>query len=190
MQIMLIRYTEDPEFIAALAAKLCHSSINDNILRKIIKLGHLSVIEHVSFTYLLEGISRVTTHQLVRHRLASYSQQSHRYTRIEENDFICPHSIRNNKEAYSLFQKNIKDNLETYNKLIEMGIKKEDARYIIPQAVTSNIMVTMNARELLNFFRLRCTKNAQWEIRELANRMIKLAKEKSPIIFENVGCDK
>ena len=194
MKVILMEYTNEPEFLGAFAAEVCHTSDIYNIdgredkalLKKILKLGHLSVLEHISFTFLISGISRVTTHQLVRHRMASYSQQSHRYTKIKEKDFICPPSIQSNKEAYSLFQKNIKDNLDAYNKLIEMGIKKEDARYLIPQAVTSTIMMTMNARELLHFFKLRCSKRAQWEIRQLANEMLRLAKEKAPVIFENV----
>ena len=196
MRVQLIKYTDMPDYTAALAARICYSSSSQigltnekvkNLIKKILKSGHLSVLEHISFTYLIEGISRVTTHQLVRHRLASYSQQSHRYTKIEENKFVCPPDIQNDKKAYDIYEKATKDAIKTYNKLIEMGIKKEDARYIIPQAVTSNIMVTMNARELLHFFTLRCCKRAQWEIREVANEMLRLAKQKAPIIFENAG---
>ena len=193
MRVILVEYTKEPEFLGTFAAEVCHTSIDDidgredkALLKRILKMGHLSVLEHISFTFLISGISRVTTHQLVRHRMASYSQQSHRYTRIKDKDFICPPSIRNNEKAYNLFKKNVKDNLETYNRLIEMGIKKEDARYIIPQAVTSTIIVTMNARELLHFFKLRCAKNAQWEIREMANEMLRLVKEKAPIIFGEI----
>ena len=197
MRVILLKYTSNPEFIGALAAKLCHSPVDDNmdllsngeeekVIRNILKLGHLSVLEHISFTFLIEGVSRVTTHQLVRHRVASYSQQSHRYTKIKEDNFVYPPSIQNDIEALTLLQKVMKDSINAYNKLIEMGIKKEDARYIIPQAVASNIMVTMNARELLHFFELRCAKSAQWEIRRLANKMLVLAKERAPVIFENI----
>ncbi len=198
MKVTLISYTFDADFIAAIAAKVCYSNNSiekikmdeqskSNILKRVIKSGHLSVIEHASFTYALEGISRIATHQLVRHRLASYSQQSHRYTKIKQNSFIIPPSIEDNKDALDLYENSIKNNLEIYNKLIEMGIKKEDARFVIPQGVSSSIIVTMNARELMHFFTLRCCVRAQWEIRNAAIEMLKLAKTKAPVIFENAG---
>lgn len=198
MKVQLIKFTDNPDYAAALAARVCYSSsavdkikLSDEdvekLIKRILKSGHHSVLEHVSFTYALEGISRVATHQLVRHRLASYSQQSHRYTRIKENQFVMPSDIRDNKKASELYQKAMESAIETYNKLIDMGIKKEDARFIIPQAVSSNIIVTMNARELLHFFTLRCCERAQWEIRSVAIEMLRLSKAKAPVIFENAG---
>ncbi|WP_035588436.1 FAD-dependent thymidylate synthase [Hippea jasoniae] len=196
MKVSLLNFTQDPDMTAAISARNCYSStpprkLNDDeikrILRQVIGSGHLSVIEHVSFTFLVEGISRVATHQLVRHRLASYSQQSHRYTKIKQESFVIPPSINDNEEAKKLFNEVVEKSLEVYEKLIAMGIKKEDARFVIPQAVSSNIVITMNARELLHFFTLRCCVRAQWEIRALAIEMLKLAKSKAPVIFEKAG---
>ena len=150
--------------------------------------GHVSVIEHASFTFSLEGISRACSHQLVRHRLASYTQQSQRYVELQDPDtFVIPETIQENPEAQKIFQNLLKAQFETYQKLIAMGIPKEDARFILPNATRTNIIVTMNARELLHFFSLRCCGRAQWEIREVANQMLKLAKEAAPIIFEKAG---
>ncbi len=195
MKVSLIEYTPNPDYTAAFAARVCYSSNIANlkldkegvkkILKRVIKSGHHSVLEHVSFTFLIEGISRVATHQLVRHRIASYSQQSHRYTKITENSFVIPPSV--NSQAKALIEKHINDSVNLYNRLIGMGVKKEDARFVIPQAVSSNIVVTMNARELLHFFSLRCCVRAQWEIREAAIEMLKLVKAKAPVIFENSG---
>ncbi len=195
MKVSLIEYTPNPDYTAAFAARVCYSSdieklkLDDkgvkNILRRVIKSGHHSVLEHVNFTFLIEGISRVATHQLVRHRIASYSQQSHRYTRIKRENFVIPENLSG--EARKLIENHIDASIELYNKLIEMGVKKEDARFVIPQAVSSNIVVTMNARELLHFFSLRCCVRAQWEIRYCAIEMLKLVKRKAPIIFENAG---
>ncbi len=195
MKVSLIEYTPNPDYTAAFAARVCYSSdieklkLDDegvkNILRRVIKSGHHSVLEHVNFTFLIEGISRVATHQLVRHRIASYSQQSHRYTRIKRESFVIPENLSD--EARKLIEKHIDASIDLYNKLIEMGVKKEDARFVIPQAVSSNIVVTMNARELLHFFSLRCCVRAQWEIRNCAVEMLRLVKRKAPIIFENAG---
>lgn len=198
MKVTLLRHTFDADYMAALAAKVCYSSQNvedisfdeqskEKLLKRVIKSGHHSVIEHISFTFAIEGISRVATHQLVRHRLASYSQQSHRYTKIAQNSFVVPPEIEKNSEALKLYNEALDKNLQLYNKLIEMGIKKEDARFVIPCGVSSNIVVTMNARELIHFFRLRCCVRAQWEIRDAAIEMLKLAKKHAPIIFENAG---
>jgi len=198
MKVQLIKWTDNPDYTAALSARVCYSPLETDkiklsdkevgkLIRRILKSGHHSVLEHVSFTYALEGVSRVATHQLVRHRLASYSQQSHRYTKIKEDQFVQPPDIQNNKKAYDLYQKAIQNAIGTYDELIDMGIKREDARFIIPQGVSSNIIVTMNARELLHFFTLRCCVRAQWEIRSAAIEMLRLAKTKAPVIFENAG---
>ncbi len=198
MKVLLLRHTYDADTMAALAARVCYSSLSveeiefnqdekERLIKRVIKSGHHSVVEHISFTYAIEGISRVATHQLVRHRVASYSQQSHRYTKIKPTSFVVPDSIKSNKEASEIYNNFLKNSIELYNKLIEMGIKREDARFIIPQGVSSNIVVTMNARELLHFFTLRCCVRAQWEIREAAIEMLRLAKSVAPIIFEKAG---
>ncbi len=198
MRITLLRHTPDPDTVAALAARVCYSNsdVKDiklseeekrRLLKRVIASGHHSVLEHANFTYALEGISRVATHQLVRHRIASYSQQSHRYTKIERDSFVIPPSIMENREALSLFEEALERCVDAYERLVDMGIKREDARFIVPQAVSSRIVVTMNARELLHFFTLRCCVRAQWEIREAAVEMLKLAKSVAPIIFEDAG---
>ncbi|WP_025209843.1 FAD-dependent thymidylate synthase [Hippea sp. KM1] len=197
MKVSLVEHTPNPDYVAAFSARVCYSTNPDElkldeegirrILRRVIKSGHHSVLEHVSFTFLIEGISRVATHQLVRHRIASYSQQSHRYTKVERESFVIPPSIEGMPQIKKLYDEFIKNSLEFYEKLIELGIKKEDARFVIPQAVSSNIVVSMNARELLHFFSLRCCVRAQWEIREAAIEMLKIAKSKAPVIFENAG---
>ncbi len=198
MKVVLVRHTYNADQLAAIAAKVCYSnqSIEDmdmdeqyreKLIRRVVKSGHHSVLEHVVFTYSIEGISRVATHQLVRHRIASYSQQSHRYTAIKRESFVIPQSIADNEEAQKLYNEMLDKTVETYEKLVEMDIKKEDARFVIPQGVASNILVTMNARELIHFFRLRCCVRAQWEIREAAIEMLKLAKKHAPVIFEDSG---
>ena len=198
MKVFLIRHTFDADSLSALAARVCYSSQSTQdinldeeskikLIKRVIKSGHHSVLEHANFTYSIEGISRVATHQLVRHRIASYSQQSHRYTTIKKGSFVIPPEIEENTDAREIYESALENSLEIYNKLIELGIKKEDARFVIPQGVSSNIVVTMNARELLHFFTLRCCIRAQWEIRKAAIEMLKLAKQHAPIIFENAG---
>ncbi|OQX54289.1 MAG: hypothetical protein B5M48_01430 [Candidatus Omnitrophica bacterium 4484_213] len=198
MRVKLINYTSYPQKTAAIAGKLCYakSSIKDlekitpqeeeRFIEKIIKLGHLSVIEHSSFTFAIEGISRVTSHQLVRHRLASFSQQSQRYVKKRDFEYIIPPTIKKKKKLRQIFEKVIKDINNTYAELLDNGIPVEDARFLLPNACETKIIVTMNARELRHFFKLRCAKNSQWEIREMANLMLKEVRKVAPVIFKNV----
>ncbi|MFW6305592.1 MAG: FAD-dependent thymidylate synthase, partial [Candidatus Saliniplasma sp.] len=155
-------------------------------LDKIKESGHYSVIEHASFTFAVHDVSRALTHQLVRHRLASYSQQSQRYVDIENFDPVIPESISEDEKAAEIYSQFMEDVKRTYEELKEL-VPLEDARYVLPNATKSNIIVTMNARELWHFFSLRCCRRAQWEIRELANRMLELVEEKAPLIFEEAG---
>jgi thymidylate synthase (FAD) len=151
-------------------------------------LGHQSVLEHASFTFGIEGISRVTSHQLVRHRVASFSQQSQRYVSHKERfAAVIPPTIEENPEAVSLFEAQLAAMHKAYAVMVEAGIPAEDARYILPNATETKIMVTMNARELLHFFHLRCCERAQWEIRAMAVEMLKLMKIAAPIIFRDAG---
>jgi thymidylate synthase (FAD) len=197
----LFRHTPDPEKAVATAAKLCYSSFdidelkNDvekadqsTFLRKIISLGHQSVLEHASFTFLIEGISRVTTHQLVRHRVASYSQRSQRYVR-EENGFkyVIPPGLKLDKKKLQQFETLMVNIYGLYDQWVDDGISQEDARYILPNAAETKITVTMNARELWHFFRFRCCQRAQWEIRALAILMLCRVLQVSPVLFENAG---
>lgn len=201
MKVSLLNFTPDPEKTISIAAKLCYSpsSIDEledkvrgisqeDFLKKILTLGHLSVLEHANFTFGIEGISRATSHQLVRHRLASYSQQSQRYVKFKSEggaEYIIPPSIKGKeKEAFKEFLSTVET---LYEKLVTAGIPKEDARYILPNAAATKIIVTMNARELLHFFNLRCCERAQWEIREMATLMLSHVRKVSPFIFSTAG---
>ncbi len=199
LRVDLISHTPEPEKICALAMRLCHfkgslEELRDSLdpleierlLKKAKKLQHLSVFEHAYFSFYIEGISRVTTHQLVRHRIASYSQQSQRFVRVKE-ETVIPASIEKKEEIKKIYQSAIENAFQSYEKLIEMGIPKEDARYLLPQAIETKIIVSMNARELMHFFSLRTCNNSQWEIREMAWKMLERVKEVAPIIFSDSG---
>ncbi|MGC8692249.1 MAG: FAD-dependent thymidylate synthase [Thermoplasmata archaeon] len=153
----------------------------EHLINLLKSLGHESVFEHASFTFLIEGISRVCSHQLVRHRIASFTQQSQRYVPIEP-EFIIPESIKNS-EFYDEFLNILNLSRELYKKMISKRINKEDARFVLPQAVETKIMVTMNGRELRHFILMRAEKDAQWEIRNLSIEMLKEAYRVSPILF-------
>lgn len=201
MRVTLLSHTPEPEKAVAMAARLCYSPSDvlqlkkklDNIsveklIRKIVKMGHHSVLEHVSFTFGIERISRATSHQLVRHRLASYSQQSQRYVVFKDSiNYITPPTVQQNEEAKEIFEKITDECFKSYQRLIKLGIPVEDARYVLPSASETRIMVTMNARELLHFFALRGCRRAQWEIRALAMEMLSIVKEIAPVIFEKAG---
>ena len=199
MNVKLIGYSPNAEKIPAMAAKLTHSISKpenlekttknelNSILNHVINLGHTSVIEHTSFTFAISDVSRSLTHQLVRHRIASYAQQSQRYVNLKKPNYVIPPKIAANTEMKKAYENTMNIIWDQYNKLIEMKIPAEDSRYVLPNAACTNIIVTMNARSLLNFFELRCCLHAQWEIRKLANLMLKEIKKKAPIIFKNAG---
>ena len=201
MKVKLLRYTADAELLCGTAALTSTKSgspsellekMNMETAKRIIKrvtgYGHVSVIEHASFTFSIEGVSRAMTHQLVRHRIASFTQQSQRYVTYDTLEkYVTPPSITNNAEAQKIFDETLEKISETYQKLLKLGIKKEDARFILPNAAKTNIIVTMNARELRHFFNLRCCTRSQWEIREVAIEMLKQAKKTAPALFENAG---
>jgi thymidylate synthase (FAD) len=199
MNVKLIGFTPDPEKIPAMAAKLTHSKTKPEdlgktsnkelkaILEQVVGLGHTSVVEHASFTFAISDVSRSLTHQLVRHRIASFSQQSQRYVNLNEPNYVTPPKIAKSKQMKKAYDQTMKMIWKEYNKLLEMDIPAEDARYVLPNATCTNIIVTMNARSLLNFFELRCCLHAQWEIRTLANLMLKEVKKVAPTIFKNAG---
>ncbi len=199
MNVKLIGFTPNPEKIPAMAAILTHSKSKPEdlenapekqlnaVLEEVLRLGHTSVIEHTSFTFAISDVSRSLTHQLVRHRIASYAQQSQRYVDFKEPNYVTPPTIVKNNEMKKAYEETMTIIWKQYNKLLETGIPVEDSRFILPNAFCTNIMVTMNARSLLNFFELRCCQHAQWEIRELANKMLKEVKKVAPIIFKNAG---
>jgi thymidylate synthase (FAD) len=199
MNVKLIGFTPNPEKIPAMAAKLTHSKSKPEdldktsdkelkaILEQVMNLGHTSVIEHTCFTFAISDVSRSLTHQLVRHRIASYAQQSQRYVNLKEPNFVTPPKIAKDKKMKKAYDMTMKNIWEEYNKLIELGIPAEDARFVLPNAACTNIIVSMNARSLLNFFELRCCQHAQWEIRQVANKMLKEVKKVAPTIFKNAG---
>ena len=207
MKIKILAHTPNPERVIALAGKLCYSQVGidelnnkisdeqvEKFITKLSDMGHMSPFEHASFTFAIEGISRNCSHQIVRHRLASFSQQSQRYVRMK-GEYVVPPYIYWHEELLLEFNHALEDADKAYNKLVE-GLMRygrtekeaiEDARYILPSACTTKMEVTMNVRELLHFFKQRCCKRAQWEIREVAKEMLKQCKEVSPILFKNAG---
>ena len=201
MKVTLLQHTPDPETTVALAARLCYSaaSIGDlrerlsssdiaAFLEKIMSLGHQSVLEHVSFTFGIEGISRACSHQLVRHRIASYSQQSQRYVSHDEPfEAVTPESIAGNATLATRFQEHLATTHELYRELLAAGVPAEDARFVLPNAAATKLVMTMNARELHHFFALRCCRRAQWEIRAMAREMLRLARRAAPLLFADAG---
>ena len=200
LQVKLIGHTPEPERTVAMAARLCYSAIGAEqlaetmteqqiakLLAKITNMGHLSTFEHVSFTFAIEGVSRVLTHQLVRHRIASYSQQSQRYVAEHDFEYIIPPAVAANPVAKAKFEQLMTMIRQTYSELVDMGVPQEDARYVLANAAETKIVVTMNARSLLNFFELRCCTRAQWEIRALANAMLSQVQQVAPLLFAKAG---
>lgn len=200
MEVKLLRHTPEPEKTVAMSARLCYSPIGAaqleekitdeqaaKLVRKLVSMGHFSTLEHVTFTFAIEGVSRVLTHQLVRHRIASYSQQSQRYVKEHNFETITPPSIATRPEAKEKFDKLMQEIQDLYNEFTDMGILAEDARYVLPNAAETKIVCTFNVRSLLNFFSLRCCTRAQWEIRQLAEKMLAECKKVAPVLFENAG---
>lgn len=234
LKVKILEHTPNPEKVIAAAAKLCYSSVGvdeitegltEEATSKFIKMlasyGHESPMEHVSFTFAIEGVSRSLTHQLVRHRVASYSQQSQRYVKLKAFEYIIPPAIENNEECKKIFMAAMQKDQEDYDKLVDIlkaeeleklvtnyketkGVEElsekifkslgskaekkaiEDARYVFPNACETKIIVTMNVRELIHFFKHRCCDRAQWEIRDMADEMLRQAKAVAPNIF--LGC--
>lgn len=201
MKVKLLRYTADAERLCGTAASTSTRSGTPSemfeeldpdtakrLIRRVAGYGHCSVIEHASFTFSIEGVSRAMTHQLVRHRIASYTQQSQRYVAYDTlKDYVTPPSIANDVDAKAKYNETLKTVSEAYQNLLKRGIPKEDARFILPNAAKTNIIVTMNARELRHFFNLRCCARAQWELREAATEMLKQARKATPALFETAG---
>lgn len=200
IKVNLIEYTKDPERVVAMSARLCYSPAGaaelvermtdaqvERLVGKIVSMGHASTMEHVSFTFAMEGVSRVLTHQLVRHRIASYSQQSQRYVAEHDFEYIMPPNIAAKPEAAAKFKALMMQIRTTYNDMVELGVPKEDARYVLANATETKIVATFNARSLMHFFNLRCCNRAQWEIREMAYQMLKEVQSVAPLLFKNAG---
>ena len=202
MNVILLAHTPEPDALVAAAARICYKDVTagellkgeeKNLSQKLIadlfQSGHMSTFEHVNFTFGIDGLSRVASHQLVRHRLASFSQQSQRYVKMTQDleAVVVPEKIKNNPEALEIFNNAVKTSQKAYADLINLGISKEDARFILPHGHSTRLVMTMNARELHHFFNLRLCRRAQWEIHELARKMLILCREKAPVLFEKAG---
>lgn len=224
INVKLIQCTGEPEKVIAAAAKLCYSAANaddildgldrestDRFLNLLMDLGHESPIEHASFTFAIEGVSRSLLAQITRHRIASFSVKSQRYVREGQFSFILPPEIEAVPEAKERFLQSMEEDQRAYNEITELLMKKhyeafltegmsekkakssaekkaiEDARFVLPNACETKMVMTMNARSLMNFFRLRCCNRAQWEIRELAEKMLLLVKKEAPTLFRLAG---
>ena len=187
MKIQLKAYTIEPDTLCGDAAAICTASSNgERSLMHSLRSGHETVLEHASFTFQVEGLSRASLAQLTRHRLASFSVQSQRFVRILGIDLVIPDSIRNSEfyeEAGSLME----DVMNLYQRMVDAGIPPEDARYVTPQAVPTALIFTMNVRELRHFFSLRCCNRAQWEIRQMADQMLTMCKKVAPPLFADAG---
>lgn len=212
LKVRLISHTPDAEKVIASAAKLCYARSDidtvmdgltpektEQFLEMLSSLGHESPIEHISFTFGIENVSRALLAQITRHRIASFSVQSQRYVAEDGFDFILPPAIEANEQAKALYIETMEELSRRYTALTNLLMegtegatadkKKaiEDARFVLPNGCTTKMMVTMNARSLLNFFRLRCCSRAQWEIRELATQMLELVKAVCPTVFRYAG---
>ena len=224
MNVKLIAHTVMPEKVVASAAKLCYSNTGamdllddltdekaESFVEMLSTIGHESPIEHASFTFAIEGVSRSLLAQITRHRLASFSVQSQRYVKLTNFEYITPPEIQKDAEALKLYEETMQTCVEAYRKLAEILEAKhyedflkqgftekqahqkaekkaiEDARFVLPNASETKMVVTMNARELLHFFRLRCCNRAQWEIRNLAKAMLKEVYPVSPALFAKAG---
>ena len=176
MKVELINYTKNPIGAIENAASTCYDSIpsgEGKIFRHCYKSGHHSVLEFADFSFRISGVSRALTHQLVRHRMASYAQRSQRYCVEDGFEFVTPNSVTSNPKADAIYQSVIADIQKSYNELIALGVPAEDARMILPNACASVICVKMNLRELIHFCNERLCACAQWEIRAMAREMVR-----------------
>ena len=196
MEVELIAITPDPEKVIEQAGRTCYLSFDKisegsekRFVRMVVRNGHHSVLEHAVATFRIKGVSRACTHQLVRHRLASYSQQSQRY--VNEKDFrvVEPDSIAAKPEAHAIFEKTIESCREAYRALKETGIRNEDARFILPNAVHTEIIISANFRQWRHMISLRGQKASQWEIRRLMLKILAILKEHAPTVFEDMEVD-
>jgi thymidylate synthase (FAD) len=198
--VKLLAYTPNPERLVAVAAKRSYDKRSTTriweemtdaeitrLLHRVIRHGHTSVLEHINFTFAIEGISRALSHQLVRHRMASYTQQSQQRSNDRDAAFIVPPEIERNSELTNEFQEKVKALVEFYTRAIEAGISKGQARYILPNAYATKIIMTMNARSLFNLISQRACGVEEWEFRTLACKIHQILLEVAPNIFNHAG---
>ena len=224
MKVYLLAHTPMPEKVVASAAKLCYSDSSagelmedlteektERFVRTLSEMGHESPVEHASFTFAIEGVSRSFLAQITRHRLASYSVQSQRYVRLDDFEYVTPPAISDDPESMRIYEEIMNRDAEAYDAItnrlkekytaeyIEQGLKKkaaedkaekraiEDARFVLPNACTTQMVVTMNVRSLRHLFMLRCCNRAQWEIHQVADEILKLVYQVAPALFETSG---
>lgn len=202
MKVRLISYTQCPEAVVAAAARVCYDKDGDieNIMEsltpdKTVKFiqrmmelkNHGTPFEHPVFTFGIEGVSRALSHQLVRHRIASFDQRSQRYCDEKQFEYVVPAKVAANPAAADIFRKTMEDINKAYKALVDQGVPREDARAVLPNACCTSLIMTMNLRSLAHFFSLRCCNRAQAEIREMANKMLELCRQVSPLIFDGMG---
>lgn len=192
MEVKLISITQDAEKVIESAGRTAYQSFNlqteqsaSKFIKMIIKNGHTSVLEHAYATFRISGVSRALTHQLVRHRLCSFTQKSQRYVNENNFSYIIPDSIKNNRSAFEIFKKFIESAKSAYSDLLNLNIAKEDARFVLPNATESEIVMTANFREWRHIIELRGSPLAQWEIRNLIIKINAILKEKSPSVFSD-----
>ena len=193
MKIELLSITENPERLIELAGRTAYQSfdkITDDSASKFIKMligrGHTSVLEHASATFKISDVSRAFSHQLVRHRIASYTQKSQRYVNEKEFDYVIPDTIKNNEKALEIFKFMMGEINWNYQELQKLGIRNEDCRFLLPNACTTEIVITTNFRDWRHIIEIRTDKAAQWEIRNVCNEILKVLKEKAPSCFEDL----
>jgi thymidylate synthase (FAD) len=209
LNVTLLQHTPDPDRAVAIAGRLCYAPISAaelksemsdeavaKLVRGLVASGHHSALEHASFSFAVDGVSRACTHQLVRHRVASYNQQSQRYVRFGGADsFVTPPKIAADPAAERVFLEAMEHARAAYDELVDLGLAdgrskesvQEDARFVLPNAAETKIVVTMNGRELRHFFKVRCCKRAQWEINALAWTMRGMVMELAPALFRRSG---
>lgn len=188
MNVELIRYTPDPAELVGEAAAICtNAKHRDKARRGALASGHTSILEHASFTFRIDGVSRALLAQLTRHRIASYSVESQRYVDMGEMPCVIPQTIAERPEVLEEYKQVVAHIKAFYRYAVDQGIPAEDARYATPQAACTQLIVTMNARELQHFFSMRCCNRAQWEIREMADRMLEQCREVEPDLFSKAG---
>jgi thymidylate synthase (FAD) len=193
MPVELLAVTPDAEKVIELAGRTCYMSqdritpdSSEKFIRMLVARGHLSVLEHASAVFRISGISRALTHQLVRHRLCSFSQRSQRYVREDADGFIVPPSILDHEEARSVFDEAVSTSMSAYTRLLELGVPKEDARFVMPNATESEIVLSANFRELRHIILTRGSGHAQWEVRNVAIEMLTLIKKHAPDVFADI----
>lgn len=192
MKVELIDVTSDPENLIAESARVCYKSSakkksdNTQLVERLRDMGHMSTFEHAKASFRISGISRACSHQLVRHRHVSFSMMSQRYVEEKEFGYVTPPEIKKSAKAKKTFTDQMNSAQKAYDTLIKHGIKKEDARFVLPNATETELVLTANFRTLREFIQLRSTPQAQWEIREVAARMLKLLKEEAPAAFSDL----